>query len=299
VANYAALLTAAVLGLYALCRAKPRQRVVFYVLGLLVSGAFLLLYHQVAFGSPFVTANQRQVAGFMNDEGRWLGILGPVDFRVLFEILVGPYRGLFFSSPILILGMLGLERMIRRRKTRAEGLVCAAVFVTVVAVNASFYRWDGGSTFAPRYLIPAIPFLALPLAGWFGSHLRLTVGLATLSAAMMLLATAVSPQLSVKIARPYTGYFLPLVLARAADPGLDPVSANRTGVYELDAGPPVGLFGPESPQARWSSFNLGEFIWPHRRLSLLPWFVGVGLGLLAIARASRRNATRSAEPPQP
>ena len=44
-----------------------------------------------------------------------------------------------------------------------------------------------------------------------------------------------------------------------------PVSANPVGVYEAGAG---RIFGPRSPQARWNSFNLGEFLFPGSLLSL-------------------------------
>ena len=46
-----------------------------------------------------------------------------------------------------------------------------------------------------------------------------------------------------------------------------PVSANPIGIYE---GWYARVFPPRSHQARWNSFNAGEFLFPESRWSLLP-----------------------------
>ncbi|HEY2343240.1 MAG TPA: hypothetical protein VGH90_09440, partial [Chthoniobacteraceae bacterium] len=65
-----------------------------------------------------------------------------------------------------------------------------------------------------------------------------------------------------------------------------PVSVNPVGAFE-------GLFNyeyfpPGSPQVRWASFNLGEFLWPQSRLSLLPLlFITGGLCGLVVFSAAK------------
>lgn len=53
-----------------------------------------------------------------------------------------------------------------------------------------------------------------------------------------------------------------------------PVSVNPTGVCE---GGYYSLFDAGSPQARWNSFNVGEFWFPESRWSVVPLLVLVGL----------------------
>ena len=69
-----------------------------------------------------------------------------------------------------------------------------------------------------------------------------------------------------------------------------PVSVNPLGVFE-------GLFEydffpPRSRQCRWASFNVGEFLWPESRWSLLPLVViSGGLAAAAIVLARREDRT--------
>ena len=53
-----------------------------------------------------------------------------------------------------------------------------------------------------------------------------------------------------------------------------PVSVNPIGIYEGLF--EYRLFPPGSPQCRWASFNIGEFLWPNSRWSLLPLFLVSG-----------------------
>jgi hypothetical protein len=64
-----------------------------------------------------------------------------------------------------------------------------------------------------------------------------------------------------------------------------PVSANPMGIYE---GWMFRVFAPGSRQARWNSFNAGEFLFPESRWSLLP-LLAAQLVLCGLAlRAARR-----------
>lgn len=62
-----------------------------------------------------------------------------------------------------------------------------------------------------------------------------------------------------------------------------PVSVNPSGVYEAWF---HRYFTPGSTQAEWNSFNVGEFLFPHSRLSLLPLVVlWAGLLLVIVRQA--------------
>jgi hypothetical protein len=64
-----------------------------------------------------------------------------------------------------------------------------------------------------------------------------------------------------------------------------PVSVNPVGVYDGLLG--FGAFAMDSTPAAWASCNVGEFIWPQSRWSLLPLIVIAGI----LVRAAFRRAT--------
>jgi hypothetical protein len=66
-----------------------------------------------------------------------------------------------------------------------------------------------------------------------------------------------------------------------------PVSANPTGIYEPE---PYRLFPPGSEPAIWNSFNVGEFVLPRSRASLLPLLAITGCLYLGAFRACASRA---------
>lgn len=283
----------------------------------------LMAYNIAAFATPFTTGYSYQNPVFQDrPEVAILGIFAAPRLDLLPMLLFSPYRGLLFGAPVLIVGLAGLVQLVRDGRQRAEGLLFASIFASLLVMNMSFVGWWGGWGAGPRYLIPAIPFLALPLVRGFQLRPVLTGTLGALSATMMLLVTATDPQSPAGasasasmpsrplwLQSPITDYALPIFLeGRAApilrdlqetalrlapteeerrrvqeavdrkDPGVfpllaieGPVSASRVGIYEgrLD-----GVLPPRAPQTLWNSFNLGELIFPHGRLSLAPLLLG-------------------------
>jgi hypothetical protein len=80
----------------------------------------------------------------------------------LYLDLFSPLRGVFVYCPILIIGVLGFDSMLRRRETESEGLLLAACFIGFLIPYAMWYNAIGGEAFGQRFLIPVIPFLLLP-----------------------------------------------------------------------------------------------------------------------------------------
>jgi len=75
---------------------------------------------------------------------------------------VGTRRGLFYVSPLLVVGAIGLVlRGQRGQRWARASLLAAAV---LVLVNSGYYMWWGGAAAAPRHLLPVVPLLALGLA---------------------------------------------------------------------------------------------------------------------------------------
>jgi hypothetical protein len=205
---------------YAATFVRPWRRLGWLVAGGIVIAIPLVVYHWLVFGGPFAlpymysTQLPRHI-GFMG-----LGRLSP---DVLQEILVSEYRGLWYSAPWLLLAIPGAIALLGRRGRRTEALVCVVISTLFVWLNSSLFDWQGGWAMGPRYLIPAIPFLAVLVVGVVphsclrrsGSRMAAVVGgtlalaLVVASAILMLAGTAVKPEVPMDIQRPFTDYLLP------------------------------------------------------------------------------------------
>ena len=147
----------------------------------------ILGYNLFAFGTPFRLGYQG-VVGFEGMDRGLFGLGGP-DARVLWAILFGPYRGLLWVAPALVLAVLGLERL------PSPGLVRTILAVSIVAllVNAAYFYWDGGNATGPRHALPLVGVLSLGLAGWWAAH-------GPIARAAALLVTAASIAINAMIA---------------------------------------------------------------------------------------------------
>lgn len=79
--------------------------------------------------------------------------------RALLGLSISPYKGLFWYSPVLLLGLVGAWPFTRR--LRWEGIA----FILLIAAHFLGYSrynyWSGGVAWGARYLLPVIPFLIL------------------------------------------------------------------------------------------------------------------------------------------
>jgi hypothetical protein len=158
----------AILGLYLLTEVLRRRHrpgmLGRFALGAAFPTVAILVYNQVAFGSPWEMGYFHHVTfGHVHTRGNPLG-LRPPDWGKMGPLLWGRYRGLIFYAPILILALPGwVVLMWRRRWSLAivSFLVCASVLL----VNLSYPEWTGGWSTGPRLLLPLIPFAMIPVAG--------------------------------------------------------------------------------------------------------------------------------------
>jgi hypothetical protein len=96
--------------------------------------------------------------------------------------------------PVLALGLVGLV-MLYRRGRRAEALVIAGVTALIFAYDTGFVEPFGGWGPGPRYLMPMMPFLVLPIALVYARAPLTTAALALGSVGFMVAATATEPLL--------------------------------------------------------------------------------------------------------
>ena len=140
-------------------------------------------YQWAAFGSPLHTpyryvANKytaQQASGFF-------GIHLPRQHAV-YEVLIGN-GGLLVISPVVAAAAVGLV-LLWRRGLRAETAACATVTALFLIVSFGYFLPYGGVSPGPRFVIPALPFLAVGLAPAFSRMPRPTALLAVISVIAM------------------------------------------------------------------------------------------------------------------
>ena len=130
------------------------------ILGGLVPISFYFAYNWLCFGSPF--SNAYSYLAIKNCIGMACGIDWP-KLSTLYYITLHPFRGLFVQSPVLILTIAGFIAMWKTRIWRVECALAAFALLAFLLINSGLTLWFAGSTFGPRYLIPMLPFMCLPL----------------------------------------------------------------------------------------------------------------------------------------
>ena len=149
-----------------------------YVYGALPGAALLWTYDWLAFGAPW-HASYRYIANDLaaSQAAGFFGIHAP-RLEAVREVFVGR-GGLLVVSPIVVLAAAGLVLLARRFPV--EAIVCAAVTVAFLAINCGYFLPYGGVSPGPRFLIPALPFLALGLGPAFRAWPRAAAVLTVLS----------------------------------------------------------------------------------------------------------------------
>jgi hypothetical protein len=196
--EYPLAFAGAIVGIYAIARGPRIPRGLAYTIGVVAGVAPLLAYNLWAFDSPFHFSyndavsfqgdSGHDVIG-LNDEGFFgIGVPDPiVALKLLFSA-----KGLLVLSPVLALGAIGTVLLYRRGR-RAEALVLGAVPLTYLVYNSGYWLPFGGGSPGPRFLVPALPFLAVPLAIAYRRFPLTSVALVIPSMILIVAATITVP----------------------------------------------------------------------------------------------------------
>ena len=194
------LVTIGLLG-YALVRSRRWPRAIAYIAGAAAGVLPLLVFDHWAFGSVGHTPYSDTVA-ISGDTGHdqlgantngFFGILLPsanVGARLLLL-----NKGLLVATPIVAAAAVGLWWLIRERVFRAEALLIGGLATAYLLYNAAYYQPYGGDSAGPRFLLPLLPFLALPLPLVLRRFPGVFAALAAVSIGTMFMATITFPML--------------------------------------------------------------------------------------------------------
>jgi hypothetical protein len=273
---YFCIPAAVVLAVFAL-RHSMRTGVRF-ILGGVPVAILLAVYQWICFGSPFRTPTEMS-AGF-TDEKLLFGVMRAPKLEALWGITFSPYRGLFYACPVLLFAFAGAFVMIRRRIHLRDLGASAAITALFLLLVSSYSWWDGAWAFGPRFLLPIVPMLAVPML--FAAHRvrPLWVIAGVLSIAINIAATAVDPMPSQAIRNPIGDYIAPtLITGRLPEPARAALQRESAEVGH------VGI-NPISP---WWAMNLGELVFGlGSAWSLLPVGLWVFGGWVGVGRMARR-----------
>jgi hypothetical protein len=144
-----------------------------------------------------------------------------------------PWKGIFFYSPYLLLAIPGCWLLYWRLDRPTRGpviLLLAGSFLVYFLYLACNVGWFGGDDFGFRYIVPALPFLAIGAAAWL-SRARpsgLEIALIVASVAICSFGALTDPEVPnsmmigfevhrISAANPLLDYNLPLFLSLATN----------------------------------------------------------------------------------
>lgn len=159
-------------------------------LGALIPIILMMVYNTLCFGNPFTIGYENLGNQFRASMSQgFMGISWPRP-EVLFYLTFHPAEGLFWQSPVLLMAVIGLFFVLRDRRYRFEGIIVTFAFIAFLLINAGYFMWWGGYSFAPRHLIPMLMFLSIPLVKLPRPLIPLAIILALISIGQMFIPLA-------------------------------------------------------------------------------------------------------------
>ncbi len=168
--EYSMFIVVGLLSLYLLTFLR-NKKILWYLLGLLIPLIALMIYHYFIFNDPFTTPYMHRASPRAQSIKTFSDVL-TINFSSerAFELTFGLSRGLFISSPILLLSLLGLFYFFRNKpkKNLLEIILIVLIAFSYFLFNVSQVDiWEAGCSFGPRFMIQVLPFLIIPMVFTF------------------------------------------------------------------------------------------------------------------------------------
>jgi hypothetical protein len=134
-----------------------------------VGGILVLLYNLVSFGNPLLSSEQLYLKS--------PGLLSGFSFFLplgLFLNSLTPLRGVFLFTPALFAAVKGFYLRLRPSSFDPRFLLLLVLSLGIVIPYSMWYGPTAGPSYGPRYLVPAMPLLLLPVGPLIESGKRKT-----------------------------------------------------------------------------------------------------------------------------
>ncbi|MEQ8768278.1 MAG: hypothetical protein RL885_30525 [Planctomycetota bacterium] len=138
--------------LFAILRRRDWLGLVAFGMPAAIGAGLLMWVNDSRFGDPLETGYGEVTEGGFFQFPIWLGLL--------FQI-ASPARSFILYALPSTLGLFTIWKF--GRKCRAEAIVVFSIFIAYLLFHASIHGWHGAWTWGPRYLLPALALLTLPL----------------------------------------------------------------------------------------------------------------------------------------
>jgi hypothetical protein len=118
-----------------------------------IGAGLMIVYNLIRFGNPF---------DFGYHTSNWQTPL----LSGLYGLTLSPGKGILWYAPVVVLGLAGFLPFARRRLP--EALLCAGVSAGYLLLHSVYTYWEGGWSWGPRLIFPALPFILLPATSILG-----------------------------------------------------------------------------------------------------------------------------------
>jgi hypothetical protein len=165
VTEYPAALLAGVVFLYLAYRLHQNRALIqmSWVIGAgLAVAAGWMAYNTAVFGGPLELGYGYSELWTDQHETGFMSLTMP-HWNAVWGITFSPFRGLFYYSPVLLLALPGIVFWWRAGLYRIELWTAVSSILLMFLFNASSSMWWGGFAIGPRYMLPMLPFLTIPL----------------------------------------------------------------------------------------------------------------------------------------
>ena len=165
ISEYPVALMIIVLGLYIWARLISSGhwlRITWVAVGGIIFAVPWMLYNYTVFGGALNLGYSHSELWTAQHESGFMSLSVPT-VTALWGITFSPFRGLFLLSPWLLLAVPGFVVWWRTRSYRAEWWAVLGCVIAMALFNGSSIMWWGGFAVGPRYILPMLPFLALPV----------------------------------------------------------------------------------------------------------------------------------------
>jgi hypothetical protein len=153
---------------------RKKEYLIPFILGVFLGLLPLFSYNYSIFGDPTkITRNYLDPSLYPEYLVGNSGFIFPPRIFVMFKLLFDPYRGLFYYSPILFFGILGIIYAFKQYKQyKLELLIIGIALSFLTIILSQRYDWWGGAVFGNRFLLIVTPFVIFPLVLFFKSFKR-------------------------------------------------------------------------------------------------------------------------------